>query len=300
MIKRSHIRQFLAVVDAGSFTHAAARIRVTQPTLSVGISELEKIVGITLIVRDRRHLRLTEAGGRFLPIARSLESHFREADSFGEVKRADWPEIKLGLIKTLPASAVQAMVESIARSFSLEIVEGTDSELRAALSDGRLNLMVGLLRSDETEPSVIELADEPYLMLIPANHHLAGLTLVQPAQLAAEVMIARRSCEILNETSRFFTRHQVRPRFSFRSDSDDRCLQMVAAGLGITTAPASLLAAGTSPLVVTGYDFRRRVGVRFGSDMDGVVREKLWLASEAYVAIIRPIVNTALKCPQCD
>lgn len=290
MIKRSHIRQFLAVVDAGSFTQAAARIRVTQPTLSVGVAELEKILGMTLIVRDRRHLRLTEAGGRFLPIARSLENNFRDADSFGEVRRADWPEIKLGLIKTLPVRAVQAMMGSIAQHFSIEIVEGTDSELRAALSDGRLNLMVGLLRSDETDHSVIELVDEPYVMLVPANHHLAGQTIVQPEQLAAEVMIARRSCEILNETSRFFTRHQVRPRFSFRSDSDDRCLQMVVAGLGITTAPASLLAAGTFPLVVNGYDFRRRVGMRFGSDMDDAVREKLRLACEAYVAVVGPIV----------
>lgn len=287
MIKRSHIRQFLAVIDAGSFTQAAARIRVTQPTLSVGISELEKIVGMTLIVRDRRHLRLTEAGGQFLPIARSLESSFREADSFGEVKHTDWPQIKLGLIKTLPGRAVQAMVGSIARYFSMEIVEGTDSELRAAFSDGRLNLMVGLLRSDETEPSIIELADEPYLMLVQANHHLAGSTIVQPAQLAAEVMIARRSCELLNETSRFFTRHQVRPRFSFRSDSDDRCLQMVSAGLGITTAPASLKGAGTTQILVNGYDFRRRVGMRFGSNLDCKVRGKLRDACGAYIAAIR-------------
>jgi DNA-binding transcriptional LysR family regulator len=147
--------------------------------------------------------------------------------------------------------------------------------------------MVGLLRSDETYQSVIELVDEPYVMLVPANHHLAGLTSVQPEQLAAEVMIARRSCEILNETSRFFTRHQVRPRFSFRSDSDDRCIQMVAAGLGITTAPASLKVAGTFQLLVTGYDFRRRVGVRLGSNMDGVAYEKLRFACEAYIAVIQ-------------
>ena len=50
MIKRAHIRQFLAVVDAGSFTQAALRIRVTQPALSTGIAELEKL-GI-LVDRD--------------------------------------------------------------------------------------------------------------------------------------------------------------------------------------------------------------------------------------------------------
>ncbi|MFX9089529.1 LysR family transcriptional regulator, partial [Acinetobacter baumannii] len=62
MIKRNHIRHFLAVADAGSFVAAAARLHVTQPTLSAGIAELERLVGSRLFVRDRRHVRLTEAG----------------------------------------------------------------------------------------------------------------------------------------------------------------------------------------------------------------------------------------------
>lgn len=287
MIKRSHIRQFLAVVDAGSFTQAAARIRVTQPTLSVGISELERMVGAQLIVRDRRHLRLTEAGGKFLPIARRLENDFRDADRFGEVAAADWPELKLGLIRTLPDAAVQAMVAALARDFSIELVEGTDSELRAELSGGRLNLMLGLLRSEETGDSVIELLDEPYVMLIAQDHPLVGRTDIQPEELASEVMIARRSCELLDETSRFFTRHQVRPRFALRSESDERCIRMVAAGLGITNAPASLIRAGTAALPVAGYHFRRRIGLRFGSGLDDGSRHRLAGAAEAFRHVVQ-------------
>ena len=44
MIKRNHIRHFLAVADTGSFAQAAARLHITQPTLSVGIAELERLV----------------------------------------------------------------------------------------------------------------------------------------------------------------------------------------------------------------------------------------------------------------
>ena len=285
MIKRSHLRQFLAVVDAGSFTQAAARMRLTQPTLSLGIAELERLVGAQLIVRDRRHLRLTEAGGRFLPIARDLEQKFAEADRFAERRTLDWPELKLGLIKTLPGRAVQAMVQALLPSCSAELIEGTDSELRAALSDGRLNAMIGLLRMGEDSESVIALHEETYTMLVPTTHPLAGRGEVAPEELAAEVMIARRSCEILDQTSRFFTRHQVRPRFSLRSESDERCLQMVAAGLGITTAPASLQAEGTLPLAVTGYDFRRQLGLRLGA-VDQQNAERLKSAAAAFAAVI--------------
>lgn len=286
MLKRSHVRQFLAVVDAGSFTQAAARMRVTQPTLSLGIADLERLVGAQLIVRDRRHLRLTEAGGRFLPLARELERKFAEADRFGEARGTDWPELKLGLIKTLPGRAVQALVRALNPHCSLELIEGTDSELRAALSDGRLQAMIGLLRPDEAGEGVLVLLDEPYTMLVPAAHPLAGRGEVAPEELAAEVMIARRSCEILDQTSRFFTRHQVRPRFSLRSESDERCLQMVAAGLGITTAPASLQQEGTVPLRVTGYDFRRRLGLRTALGYDASLAPRLEHGLAAFRAAI--------------
>ena len=74
-------------------------------------------------------------------------------------------------------------------------------------------------------------------------------------------MIARRACEVLDDTSRFFTAAGVRPRFALRSDSDERCLAMVAAGLGITTAPLSLAVPGTVAIDVVGYTFRRSVGL---------------------------------------
>src|SRR3546814_15107498 len=57
--------------------------RVTQPALSTGVAELERLVGTQLFIRSRRQIRLTEAGGRFLPIARELERGFRAADGFG-------------------------------------------------------------------------------------------------------------------------------------------------------------------------------------------------------------------------
>ena len=98
-------------------------------------------------------------------------------------------------------------------------------------------------------------------MFVAVDHPLAGRIEVRPEELAAETMIARRSCEFLDATSRFFTRHGVRPRFALRSESDERCLRMVAAGIGITTAPVSLAIEGIVPLKVTGYDFSRALGL---------------------------------------
>ncbi len=261
MIKRTHIRQFLAVVDAGSFTQAALRIRVTQPALSTGIAELEKLVGTALFIRNRRQIRLTEAGGRFLPIARDLERGFRAADSFERESDRRSSELKLGVIRSAPAELLQAIAAALRPSFAIELVENSDSELRAALGSGRINMALVPLRTGERGDHVMPLYEEPLAMFIASDHPLAGRIEVGPEELAAETMIARRSCEFLDATSRFFTRHGVRPRFALRSDSDERCLRMVAAGIGITTAPVSLAIDGIVQLKVTGYDFRRELGL---------------------------------------
>lgn len=261
MIKRAHIRQFLAVVDTGSFTRAAQQIRVTQPALSTGIADLERLVGAALFLRNRRQIRLTEAGGRFLPIARDLERGFRAADGFGRVREGGRPALRLGTVRSVPGEFFQSVAARLARDFALEIGEDGDAALRAGVQGGRLNMAIVPLRAGESGPHAVPLYEEPLAMFVAAGHAMAGQGEVGPEELAAETMIARRSCEFLDATSRFFTRHRVRPRFALRSDSDDRCLRMVAAGVGITTAPVSLAIDGIVPLKVAGYDFRRELGL---------------------------------------
>ena len=261
MIKRHHIRQFLGVADAGSFVQAAARLHITQPSLSAGIAELERLVGTRLFVRNRRLVRLTDAGGAFLAIARDLERGFRAADSFGRGTAPDWPTLRLGTIRTIAAPALRAVVEPLLGAFGVEVIEGSDHELRGGLASGRIACAVTLLRDVEHALVAFPLWEEPYRMIVPAAHRLAQAGEVAPEELASEIMIARRACEILEDTSRFFTAAGVRPRFALRSESDERCLAMVAAGLGITTAPISLGVPGTVPIEVTGYAFRRRIGL---------------------------------------
>jgi len=156
---------------------------------------------------------------------------------------------------------LQAIVTALRTSFAIELIENSESELRAALGSGRINLALVPLRSGERGDQVMPLYEEPLAMFIATDHPLAGRIEVGPEELAAETMIARRSCEFLDATSRFFTRHGVRPRFALRSESDERCLRMVAAGIGITTAPVSLAIDGIVPLKVAGYDFRRELGL---------------------------------------
>src|SRR6185312_1022355 len=67
-----HLRYFVALADEGSFTHAAERIFVAQPTLSQQIRRLEEIIGTPLLQRRREGLRLTKAGTVLLDASRNV------------------------------------------------------------------------------------------------------------------------------------------------------------------------------------------------------------------------------------
>ncbi|WP_320777417.1 LysR family transcriptional regulator [Streptomyces sp. CRN 30] len=66
------LRYFLAVVDTGSMTAAAARVHVAQPSVSRQLRSLERELGAELLARTSSGVRLTAAGRRFVPIARDL------------------------------------------------------------------------------------------------------------------------------------------------------------------------------------------------------------------------------------
>jgi DNA-binding transcriptional LysR family regulator len=69
-----HLRYFVVVADAGSFTHAAERLFIAQPTLSQQIQRLEQIVGTPLLRRQRDGVRLTAAGTVLLDASRDVLS----------------------------------------------------------------------------------------------------------------------------------------------------------------------------------------------------------------------------------
>src|SRR5579864_801671 len=79
------LRIFVTIARLGSFTRAAERLYMTQPTVSQQLAMLEQAIGASLIERDTRHLRLTTAGETLLPYAERL---LALADEATEATRA--------------------------------------------------------------------------------------------------------------------------------------------------------------------------------------------------------------------
>lgn len=260
MLSRTQLRQFLALVDTGSFTRAANALNIAQPSLSSGISQLEQQLGTRLFVRERRRIQLTDAGNQLLPLARSIEREFHRA----EVEVGSHPvpvrPIRLGVLETLSSGWLARAIKAYPGPEPLELSEGGERALQAALANGSLDLAVTLVPQGYQGRSEAVL-HEAYCLALAADHPLAGAREIQAHEVAGDAMIARRACEVLSETSRFFTARGVRPRFVLRSLNDDRAMAMVRAGLGITVAPQSLGGEGLAMVPIAQFGLTRTIGV---------------------------------------
>ena len=281
MIDRYLLRYFLAVVDHGTFTAAAAQVNVSQPTLSAGIAKLEREAGARLFRRNSQRVELTEAGARFAVHARRIEREFNLAQaSIGELATAG--TLRLGVLTTIATADLAAFTACAAQAapgLAVELVEGNAAALSQHLARGRIDFALTAAHG-EPGPEVEALRCEAYVLALPAAHPLAGEAAIPGEALAGETMIVRRNCEALSETSRYFTRRGIRPFFALRTTNDDRALAMVAAGLGITVIPASHRHPGVASPALLGFGVRRTLALVWGDDT-AAIRENATPLTEA-------------------
>lgn len=273
MIERYLLRYFLAVVDHGNFSRAAAECHVSQPTLSIGVAKLEEGLGTRLFFRSNQRVQLTEAGTRFLAHARRIEREFNLAiQDMGLAAGGSEPRpiLRLGVLSSIPGSLV-AQAFALAgpdQARALELVFANERDLLAQLGRGRLDLCLGLVGRGGARFAEQPLVEEGYRVVVPAAHRLAARSHVAAEDLASEVMIVRRHCEALSDTSRHFLERGVRPHFALRSTNDERVVQMVASGLGVTVMPQCYRDPGMANLRMTGFDLTRKLGFQFAHEAE--------------------------------
>lgn len=262
MIERHLVRYFLAVVDQGNFSRAATHCRIAQPTLSVAIAKLEDIVGCPLFLRTSRRVELTQAGVRFAQHARRIEAEFALAEQSARGTSIA-TTIRLGFLATLPNRWLGQLAAAFARALDgerVELVEGSQKSLVAMLDRGRVDAFLGILPADRESDGEL-LFSEGYSLALPTEHRLGARDVIEAEEVADSPMIVRRQCEVLNQTSRYFTSRGVRPFMSARTTSDEQALELVRGGHGLTVVPNCYRAHGVALAKLAGFDEARRIGI---------------------------------------
>lgn len=262
MFELYQVRYFLALVETGSFTKAAQRVGVSQPTLSAGIQKLEQTLEARLFERKKRRVFLTSEGTRFLEHAKVIVAETQRALS-GLKSVPKRPVLTVGVLTTVSAREVQRLMRDFLRETPkaiVELFEGSERELMSRLEREQVSVALTLQRPENRARSQA-LYEEGYSLALSARHPLAEKPLVHVSELADEPTIVRSRCEMLSETSRFFTNHNVRPRLVYRTEQDERALAMVGAGLGITVMPDHYREPSVARVPLAGFEKRRTVAL---------------------------------------
>ena len=255
-----HLRYFVAVADAGSFTHAAERIFIAQPTLSEQIRRLEQIVGTPLLHRHREGLRLTTAGGVLLDASRNVlslvdheVSRTRQAGGLGR------PRLRMVIPPGLPedlavkaAAALRAASAAAAVDVAwLETALDTEfSLIRTRRADAGLGW---LTTSPDAVPAPLEVMSlgefEPDLW-IPASHPAARRGSISLDELASmDVIFGPRRAEPGTYDAWTSIVRAIDPRFEFTDPPLRHSLPVVLAFAATAGQPAAVL---TGPAAIAG------------------------------------------------
>lgn len=195
-----HLRYFQAVAEELSFSKAARRLRIAQPALSRAVQELEGEVGVLLLDRTRRAIRLTPAGAVLL---REVELIFeRLGETMRKVRRAaagEVGELRLGYIGPPTRDFLGRLLKTYHErhpGVTIVLEERTPERVWEMVSKGRLS--VGLTRPVLAHEALglksLLLREEVLCAAMPASHPLAASKSLPWAKLAGEpvVILARR------------------------------------------------------------------------------------------------------------
>jgi DNA-binding transcriptional LysR family regulator len=241
-----HLRQFIAVVEELHFTRAAKRLGIAQPALSSQIKRLERRLGVDLFRRTRRRVELTAAGRVFLAEARrSLDQLEWAVEAARRAGRGEVGRLALGFVGPATYSVLPPVLSAFHERYpevELDVMEMNSGLQLPALLAGRLDL--GFLRPPDhaTNLWVEPVLREGVIVALPRGHPLAAATRVSASDLAGErLLLFRRELEptLFDAYVRFFGAVAATPRIDQVANPLHLILALVAAGTGVTLAPAS-------------------------------------------------------------
>ncbi len=254
------LRYFVAVAETGSFTKAAARQFISQPSLSQQIINLEQEIGQPLFHRLGRSVVPTDAGNTLLAHARRILS---EADNaLRELKPEEGAghRVSVGAIPTVahfffPAALAYCRTNDI--PIRMRSLENFRPILVNAVLEGEIDLALISLPLHEPRLEATPLFAEPLLLAVSAQHRLATAEKVTFADLREENFILLGDASSLAaQVQRISGDYEFEPRIGHRCAQLTTVKSLTALGLGVSILPRS----ARSPHDPEGLVYRRFSG----------------------------------------
>ena len=241
-----HLKYFVTVAEAQSFTKAAEKLFIAQPPLSRQIQNLENEFGVLLFERGSRPLQLTEAGKFFYQHAVKLLANAEEIKSM--TKRVGMLErtVRIGFVGSLLYGLLSRIVYLYRQQYpqlKIELVEMTTTHQIPALKEGRIDIGFGRLRVSDPAIRRVLLRKERLMLAVHASHFLAHQKQgVYLADLVDEVIFlypSQPKPSFSSQISNLFSEYSLDPKNLTEVREIQLALGLVAAGEGICIVPES-------------------------------------------------------------
>ncbi|MCS6864008.1 MAG: LysR substrate-binding domain-containing protein [Gemmataceae bacterium] len=246
------LKYFVAVAETGSFTRAAERVGVTQPTLSEQILRLEsRKHGLNRRLFDRlgRKVVLTEAGQVLLGHAQAILAAVKEAERAVR-DAAEGGSLRVGAIPTVAPFLLPELVTRFRKdhpTVQLQLQEDLTERLLANVLAGELDVAMMAMPIRDDRLHVEKLFTEPLVMALPARHRLVAKSEVKLADVVDEPFILLDDIHCFgDQVLSFCHRSGLEPRVVCRGEQIVTLLAMVAAGQGVSVVPEMAALADTA------------------------------------------------------
>ena len=212
-----HLRYFLAVAGAASFSRAADRLGISQPSVSQQMRELEENLRVSLFQRRGKRILLTAGGLIFQEHARAI---LNQLESFLDELSGDSAQLRgslhLGIVPWLDVALVPQLLGLFAARYpgvNLTVAEISSDDIETALEEGRLDVGMGFLTRHSPNLRYDLLSSDEFVLIVPTGHpwwnrrmiHFSELHQQRLLQLPQSFVVRRMTDDICRS-------HQVRPR----------------------------------------------------------------------------------------
>jgi LysR family cyn operon transcriptional activator len=241
-----HLRYFLAVAEAGSFSRAADRLGISQPSVSQQMRDLEASLRVSLFQRRGKKILLTPSGLVFQEHARGV---LRQLENFlQELHRA--PEELRGSLRVgvVPALNVPLMPELLGRfaadhpGISLVVEEISSTDIETALEEGRMDVGLGFVTRHSPNLRYERLSTDEFALVVPEQHPWRRRRLVDFSELHQQRLLQLTDSFVMRRMSDEICRkHQVRPRTVAEFNAIETLLRSLAALQSAALMPTVVL-----------------------------------------------------------
>lgn len=241
-----HLEYFLEVVRQGSFSKAAARLHITQPSISKMVKALEEELGVTLLHRNTKQVELTDAGEALLEQARHIVALFQnltvELDGVSRLQRG---RLRIGMPPIAGSTVFPRALGEFNRAYpniNIELYEYGSKKVEQAVLDGSLDAGVVCTPPERTDLfETFSGLRDPLKVIVHPSHPLAGLDAVAFSLLADEPFVLYREDFSLHDHILDRCRQAgFQPRVICATSQREFMTQMVAANLGVALLPGKI------------------------------------------------------------